>query len=195
MKKKINLNIKFKLNKRLIIMIVINILLLLIGFIYPSLIKKEIISTKLTTYIENLLNSNYPIDSLIKTNLINNLFENFSLYIFTILLFSFPVVLLLYFLKTFTLGASITSIIYIYKVKGVLYSLIVLFPTLLNLLVLSISFYFSLSYFIIKLKYRKKVSKRKLLKSYIKVFLVTSLIQILISFIDGYLSFYFFKFI
>lgn len=184
---------KIKLNKRIIIILVINISLIIFGLLYPSLINKNIVNNKVTTYIENLINNRYTIDSLIKTNLINNLLDNFSLFLFTLLIFTFPVSLIIYLIKPFSLGLTFSSIIYIYKLKGVLYALLIVFPTLLNLLVLTITFYYSISYFIIILKYRKKISRKRLLKGYLKVFLITTLSQIVISFFDSYLSYYLFK--
>ena len=184
---------KLKLKKRILLIIVLNLLFLVIGLLYPSLINKSVISTHLTTYIENLSNNQFTLDSLIRTNLLNNTLENILMYVFTYFTFTFPITLLIYISKIFILGVSISSIIYIYKLKGLLYLFITLFPSLLNLIVLTISFYYSLSYFIIRVKYKNKVPKKRLLKSYLKVFIITLLLQIAISFLDGYLSFYFFK--
>ena len=186
---------KLKINKRITFILILNILLFIIGLLYPSIINKEVISTKLTTYVEGLINSKYLINSLVKINLINNLVENTILYIFTILFLFFPIALIIYLLKSFSLGVSISSLIYVYKFKGILFSLIILLPTLINLLIITISFYYSLSYLIILIRYRKTISKKRLTKSYFKVFLFTSLLQVILSFIDAYMSYYLFKFI
>ena len=184
---------KIKLSKRLMLIILLNFIFLIIGLLYPSIIDKSIISAKLTTYIDNLVHSNYTLDSLIKTNASNNLLENTFLYLFTYFTFTFPLALFIYILKIFILGVSISSIIYIYKFKGLLYLFITVFPSILNLIVLSVSFYYSLSYFIIRVKYKNKVPKKRLLKSYLKIFIITSILEIIITFLDSYLSFYFFK--
>lgn len=186
---------KIKLNKRVIFILIINVLLLIIGLLYPSIINKSIISTKLTTYIEGLLNSKYSINSLMSTNILNNIFENSFIYLFSFLLISFPIVLIIYFIKIFSIGVSISSIIYIYKFKGILYSFIILLPSILSLFILSISFYYSISYFIIMIRYRKNISKKRLLKGYLKVFIITTILDIIIGVFDSYLSFYLFKFI
>lgn len=182
-----------KLNRRQIFIIVLTIISLIIGLLYPSLINKSVISVKLTNYIEALSNTKFTIESLIKTNILNNLIENTALYFCTYTLILFPITMLLFLLKAFTIGASITSIIYIYKLKGLLYLPVIVIPSVLSFIVLLISFYYALSYFILKVKYKRKFSKKRLIKSYLKVLLITSSIQILISFIDSYLSYYFFK--
>ncbi len=186
---------KARLSKRLTFIIILNIVFLIAGLLYPSVIDKSIISTKLTTYIDSLSHSSISINSLLNTNIINNSLENIAIYLFTYFIFTFPLTLITYLLKIFTLGVSISSIIYVYKLKGILYLFITVFPSILNLIILSISFYYSLSYFIIRVIYKKKIPKKKLLKSYLKIFFITSILQILIAVLDSYLSFYFFKFL
>lgn len=185
--------LKEKLNKRIIIIFLIDFLLLIFGLLYPSLIDKAIVTDKVTTYIENLLNSKYLLNSLIKTNITNALFENTSIFIFTFLIFTFPITIIIYFIKVFSLGLTISSIIYIYKLKGIIYTLIIIFPIIFSLITMTIYFYYSLSYFLIIIKYHKKNLTKRLLKSYLKIFLITLIIQVILAIFDSYLSFYLFK--
>lgn len=189
------LRIRKRINKRKLIIIVLNVLLLVIGLLYPSIINKASITTKLTTYIDNLIKSKYTIDSLIKTNIINNISETILLSLNTILVISFPISIIIFLLKPFTLGVSISSIIYIYKLKGILYTLIIIIPSLLNLLLINILFYYSITYILIRIKYKNKRSRKRLLIEYIKVLVIILVLNILLSFIDSYLSFYLFKFL
>lgn len=189
------LRIRKRINKRKLIIIVLNVLLLVIGLLYPSIINKASITTKLTNYIDNLINSKYTIDSLIKTNILNNISETVLLSLNTILVISFPISIIIFLLKPFTLGVSISSIIYIYKLKGILYTLIIIIPSLLNLLLINILFYYSISYILIRIKYKNKRSRKRLLIEYIKVLVIILVLNIILSFIDSYLSFYLFKFL
>ena len=189
------LRIRKRKNKRKLIIIVLNVLLLVIGLLYPSIINKASITTKLTNYIDNLINSKYTIDSLIKTNILNNISETILLSLNTILVISFPISIIIFLLKPFTLGVSISSIIYIYKLKGILYTLIIIIPSLLNLLLINILFYYSITYILIRIKYKNKRSRKRLLIEYIKVLVIIIVLNIILSFIDSYLSFYLFKFL
>jgi len=189
------LRIRKRINKRKLIIIVLNVLLLVIGLLYPSIINKASITTKLTNYIDNLINSKYTIDSLIKTNILNNISETILLSLNTILVISFPISIIIFLLKPFTLGVSISSIIYIYKLKGILYTLIIIIPSLLNLLLINILFYYSITYILIRIKYKNKRSRKRLLIEYIKVLIIILVLNIILSFIDSYLSFYLFKFL
>ena len=189
------LRIRKRINKRKLIIIVLNVLLLVIGLLYPSIINKASITTKLTNYIDNLINSKYTIDSLIKTNILNNISETVLLSLNTILVLSFPISIIIFLLKPFTLGVSISSIIYIYKLKGILYTLIIMIPSLLNLLLINILFYYSITYILIRIKNKNKRSRKRLLIEYIKVLVIILVLNIILSFIDSYLSFYLFKFL
>lgn len=189
------LRIRKRINKRKLIIIILNVLLLVIGLLYPSIINKASITTKLTNYIDNLINSKYTIDSLIKTNILNNISETILLSLNTILVIPFPISIIIFLLKPFTLGVSISSIIYIYKLKGILYTLIIIIPSLLNLLLINILFYYSITYILIRIKYKNKRSRKRLLIEYIKVLVIILVLNIILSFIDSYLSFYLFKFL
>lgn len=189
------LKLKRKINKRKTFIILVNILLIIFGLLYPSLVDKNTISTKLTTYIESIINSKYSIESLIKTNMINNISEVLMLSIMTIPLITFPLSIIFYLTKSFSLGVSISSMIYIYKIKGILYSIIITIPAIINLVLLSILIYYSITYFIIAIKYRNKFSRKKLLREYIKIFIIILMLNIILSFIDSYMSYYIFKFL
>lgn len=189
------LRLKKKINKRKLIIIILNIILLIIGILYPSLINKTSITTKLTTYIDNLINSKYTIDSLLKTNITNNISETLLLFINTLLIIPFPITIILFLLKPFTLGVSLSSIIYIYKLKGIIYSIIIAIPSILNLILINILFYYSITYIIIRIKKKNKLSRRKLLLEYIKIILIILVLNIIFSYIETYLSFYLFKYL
>ncbi len=186
---------KIKFNKRLIIILLIFVITFVLGLLYPALINKGDISPQVTTYIDGLHNNKYVLSLLIRNNLINNIFLCSCFYIFSIFIISFIIVIILYLIKIFSLGVSISSLIYIYKFKGIIYSLIIAFPNIIELILLTILFYYSLSYVIIILKYKNKISRKRLMKKYFIVFLIILILQVIISFVEGYIDFYFFKFI
>ncbi|MDO4996671.1 MAG: hypothetical protein Q4E69_05785, partial [Bacilli bacterium] len=112
----------------------------------------------------------------------------------TILVIPFPITILLFIIKPFSLGVSISSILYIYKIKGLLYLPIIL-PSIINLILISILFYYSITYIIVRLRYKNKTSRRKLLFGYIKIILIILVLNIVVSYIESYLSYYLFKYL
>ena len=184
---------RIKLNKRILLIIFISIIILILGILYPSVTNKILIKEKVSNYIESLINNKIALKELIISNINNNVIENIIMYISTILVLSIPISIIIYLIKVFSLGVSISSIIYIYKIKGLLYSLIINIPILLNIIVLAISLYYSITYFIIRIRFKNKVSKKKLLKGYLKVLIITTIAQILISILDSYITINIFK--
>lgn len=134
-------------------------------------------------------------------SLINSLLKN-VIYILTIWLLGlsvigFPFVLLILFFKSFILGFSISSIISIYGLKGILGAFLYIFPhQIVNLvLFLLISFYsLSFSYRLFSYLFLKKIINFKsAMNKYIKVLGFSLLIGVFISFYEIYLSTYFMK--
>lgn len=182
-----------KLNKRIKFLISIIILFLIIGLLYTAIVPKELIHTKVSNYLNQLIHHKLEIESLIKSNLKNNLIENTIIYLLTSI-YLFPISLLILIGKSFTLGLSITSIIYFYSYKSIIIIIPFLITSTLNLFLISISTYYSLSYFLIKIKNKNKNKslKKRLRKAYLKVFLITSILQILLSILQSYLFYYYF---
>ena len=146
----------------------------------------------LKEYITNLFTSikQGKIISLYKT-LINN---NLGILITSILAFSvvlFPPVIVIIFYKGFTLAFTITSLIYTFKIKGIILAIVYVFPSLIFNLV----FYFIMCYYSFKLSlilFNKAINKdttniNKFLKKYLVIILVCIAFVSLFSLYDTYL--------
>ena len=168
---------------------------LLISFIFGMFFITILSSTDKVTlkeYITNFFTSikQGKIISLYKT-LINN---NLGILITSILAFSvvlFPLVIVIIFYKGFTLAFTITSLIYTFKIKGIILAIVYVFPSLIFNLV----FYFIMCYYSFKLSlilFNKAINKdttniNKFLKKYLVIILVCISIVSLFSLYDTYL--------
>lgn len=168
---------------------------LLISFIFGMLFITILSSTDKVTlkeYITNFFTSikQGKIISLYKT-LINN---NLGILITSILAFSvvlFPLVIVIIFYKGFTLAFTITSLIYTFKIKGIILAIVYVFPSLIFNLV----FYFIMCYYSFKLSlilFNKVINKdstniNKFLKKYLVIILVCIAFVSLFSLYDTYL--------
>ena len=123
--------------------------------------------------------------------LINN---NLGILITSILAFSvvlFPLVIVIIFYKGFTLAFTITSLIYTFKIKGIILAIVYVFPSLIFNLV----FYFIMCYYSFKLSlilFNKAINKdttniNKFLKKYLVIILVCISFVSLFSLYDTYL--------
>ena len=168
---------------------------LIISFIFGMFFITILSSTekvKLKEYITNIFTSikQGKISSLYKT-LINN---NLGILITSILAFSvvlFPLVIVIIFYKGFTLAFTITSLIYTFKIKGIILAIVYVFPSLIFNLV----FYFIMCYYSFKLSlilFNKAINKdttniNKFLKKYLVIILVCISFVSLFSLYDTYL--------
>lgn len=168
---------------------------LLISFIFGMFFITILSSTDKVTlkeYITNFFTSikQGKIISLYKT-LINN---NLGILITSILAFSvvlFPLVIVIIFYKGFTLAFTITSLIYTFKIKGIILAIVYVFPSLIFNLV----FYFIMCYYSFKLSlilFNKVINKdttniNKFLKKYLVIILVCISFVSLFSLYDTYL--------
>lgn len=171
------------------------IIALLISFIFGMFFITILSSTDKVTlkeYITNFFTSikQGKIISLYKT-LINN---NLGILITSILAFSvvlFPLVIVIIFYKGFTLAFTITSLIYTFKIKGIILAIVYVFPSLIFNLV----FYFVMCYYSFKLSlilFNKAINKdttniNKFLKKYLVIILVCISFVSLFSLYDTYL--------
>lgn len=171
------------------------IIALLISFIFGMFFITILSSTDKVTlkeYITNFFTSikQGKIISLYKT-LINN---NLGILITSILAFSvvlFPLVIVIIFYKGFTLAFTITSLIYTFKIKGIILAIVYVFPSLIFNLV----FYFIMCYYSFKLSlilFNKAINKdttniNKFLKKYLVIILVCISFVSLFSLYDTYL--------
>lgn len=171
------------------------IIALLISFIFGMFFITILSSTDKVTlkeYITNFFASikQGKIISLYKT-LINN---NLGILITAILAFSvvlFPLVIVIIFYKGFTLAFTITSLIYTFKIKGIILAIIYVFPSLIFNLV----FYFIMCYYSFKLSlilFNKVINKdttniNKFLKKYLVIILICIVFVSLFSLYDTYL--------
>lgn len=171
------------------------IIALLISFIFGMFFITILSSTDKVTlkeYITNFFTSikQGKIISLYKT-LINN---NLGILITSILAFSvvlFPLVIVIIFYKGFTLAFTITSLIYTFKIKGIILAIVYVFPSLIFNLV----FYFVMCYYSFKLSlilFNKVINNdttniNKFLKKYLVIILVCIAFVSLFSLYDTYL--------
>lgn len=171
------------------------IIALLISFIFGmffitilSITDKVTLKEYITNFFASIKQG--KIISLYKT-LINN---NLGILITAILAFSvvlFPIVIVIIFYKGFTLAFTITSLIYTFKIKGIILAIIYVFPSLIFNLV----FYFIMCYYSFKLSlilFNKVINKdtaniNKFLKKYLVIILICIVFVSLFSLYDTYL--------
>lgn len=178
------------------------ITLIIIGFITGVLFwfvigkdNKELVANQLSNFFEAIKkkdNLNFT------SSLINSLITNISyvviIWLLGISIIGIPIVIFLLLGKSFIVGFSISSIIGVYQVKGILGALCYTFPHqfIFLLLLLLLSFY-SLSFSIKLFKYlflRQIINFKDAMRKYMKILVICLGIAIVVSLLEIFLGTY-----
>jgi len=153
---------------------------------------KSSVITQITSFITNINTNN--IDSV--QALKNSLFTNFT-YVLLIWILGMSIIgvvfnIFLIYIKGFVLGFSISSLIYVYGVKGTLASFIYLFPhQILNIIVVAIIGIYSIMLTINLYKVilgNRSTGIKLFIKKYLYILMVTSIITLFSTLIEAFLT-------
>lgn len=179
-----------KVNKKTLLFFTI---LLIIGIIAGSIFMailsetdKKIVIDYFNNYISNIENNKLNYLESIKNGLFNNLLYIIIIWILGISIIGIPIVTIMFFIKSFTLGFSIASIVFNYKLKGCLLNFINIFPHqmiyfLIYMLITTYSIFFSLK-MINSIINKKNMDFKIMMNKYVKI-LIISVIAITIGII------------
>ncbi len=182
---------KFKNRKTLLSMLILFIIGLAFGITFIFFITdldKSILKKEMVEYI-NLVNSDsYQYLKGFITSVRINLLYMTVIWASGILFIFFPLIHFIIFYKGFLMGFSISTFIFIYKLKGLIYSIIFMFPhefinifILITLSVIVLKFSKSLY---LKIKSDEKISIKSLSKKYITTYFIFIGFSILSSLLE-----------
>ena len=177
-----------KLNKKTLLFFTILLIIgIITGSIFMSVLNdsdKSLITEYYNNFISNIENDKLNYFDALKNGFFNNLLFIIIIWVLGISIIGIPIVLIMFYIKSFTLGFSILSIIFNYKLKGCLLSFIHIFPHqiltfVIHMILSTYSIFFSLK--IIKAIIKKDaLDFKNMMNKYLKILLI-SFIIILIS--------------
>ena len=153
---------------------------------------KETVLNSIKDFFDKLINNKLNFVGTLKNTVISNLLFSFIIWVIGISVVGVLIVIFIIFYKSFTLGFTISSIIYTYSIKGALLALVYVFPHLvINLLVLLYlsSYSIKLSIILIKSILKKdNLNFKAFINNYSKVFLISMLFLIVTSLYESFIS-------
>lgn len=167
----------------------------LLGFLFPFILSNdshELLKTSISSFFNNVMNQDIDYH----TGIYQSLFANFSFLISVWLLgisvIGLPIVLFLLLYKGFIFGFSISSIIFIYGIKGVPSAFSYVFPGMILLLIttLLLSFY-SVAFSIKLFRYlflKENLNFKMIMNRYLKILLICSFSFLIVSLLDVYVA-------
>lgn len=183
-------------NRILIIVMIVFILGLIFGSLYITILsndEKTVIIKKVNNFFIN--SSKLKIDNKIeifKESLISNLIYFISMWLLGLSVIGIPIIVLMIFFKSFTIGFSVGSIFACFKAKGILGILLYIFPN--TILTSLFSIFLSAYSLILALRlinyafYKKTLNFRAFMGKYFFLLLLSILLSVFCAFIDAFLS-------
>ena len=179
--------INSKIFKILVVTLVIGFIIGIISFIFMD---KSSLQSSIINYINLIKNDNYNYSNGLISSIISNIKYSSIIWISGIIFFCSLIIPLIIIYRGISLSLTISTIIYTYKLKGTLYALIIVFPSMLNEIIFLFLSYYSIN-FSIKcyntIKNNKDINLRLFIKNYFYIFLILSLLLIISSIIEIYL--------
>lgn len=183
---------KLKDKKQFIIIFVICIAAFIIGVLLPSILNEEnrkIIQTSLNSFFDTIKNNQLKTNELLFKTLTSNIIIDLILWLLGISIIGIPIVIILLGYKILSLGFTISSIISIYKLNGVIKALIYIVPNIINLFIFFVISYYSISFSLMLFNYlfrKKEYNKRIIVNRYLKLLVISIIILIFSSVIETY---------
>ena len=199
MKRKKLISNNYNRNQKKLYLLLIG--LALIAFIFGILFvfviskdNKEFIKDNLINYYNN---SN-PSISLFFRTLFNYFIYIIVIWLLGISIIGIPIILFIYLFKMFIYGFSLSSIIYTFGTKGLLVSLIDLFPhKFIFLVIMLLLTFYSLSFAIKLIRYfffKRPINFQSAMSKYLKILLISLSISIFITIYEVFISNYLINF-
>ena len=187
--------LKIKINKKIFVFLFVLMLMgIIAGSIFTTILNssdKELVINHLNEFIDNINNNKLDYIFALKNNLITNISYVILIWLLGISVIGLPIIIIMFFTKCFILGFSVGAVLTTFKLKGILISLVYVFPGqvisllfLLLLMMYSMSFTFKMIYAILK---KKSIDFKLIMNKYFKILLIVLGVVILMSLYDTYL--------
>lgn len=188
-------NIKFNSKNLFIFLIAFSVIAFILGIIFFLVLNSsDKLSNDASSFFKIKDNYNYII--LFRNSFLENTFNTFLIWVLGLSIIGIILILVIYFFHFFSLGFSIASIFSKYSFKGILGSLLYLFPSkICYCLVLFLLTFFSIkmSYKLLKICFGKEESLKKDMNKYFKILVFTFIMALFISLLEIFIDPFFLK--
>lgn len=184
---------KIKTRKLLSIMTLIAIISTILGILIISILSqenKDLITTTVANFFNAIKKNQINYNDILFKSMSNNLILDIIVWLLGISIIGIPIILVILSFKSLIFSFTFTSILYTYRFKGIIYAIIYIIPHALNLFIIFVLAYYSLSfsYTLFNYLFRKKECNRKILvKRYLKLLVLSIVLLIITALLETYL--------
>lgn len=188
--------IKFKNNQKMIfILLGITIIGIIAGSVFMTFITDEdktLSARYLKSFFDNIANHKLDYIASLKNNFLSNFIYITIIFLLSVSVIGVPTALIMYFAKSFTLGFTLATIILNYNFKGILYSIIYIFPSyLVKLILFTMLVMYAIkisSYLIYAIFNKLEINFRNIMNKYFKVFIICLIGVTITAILDTFLT-------
>lgn len=183
---------KLKEKKLFIIIFIVTVISFIIGILLISILSgnnKSLIVKSLNNFFISIKENKLNQSVLLYKTLTNNIIINLIIWILGISIIGIPIVISILSFKSLTFGFTISSLIYTYKFNGIIKSIIYIIPNLINLFIIFVLSYYSISFSLMLFNYlfrKKEYNKRIIVNRYLKLLLISLLLLILTAVLESF---------
>lgn len=183
---------KLKEKKLFIIIFIVTVISFIIGILLISILSgnnKSLIVKSLNNFFISIKENKLNQSALLYKTLTNNIIINLIIWILGISIIGIPIVISILSFKSLTFGFTISSLIYTYKFNGIIKSIIYIIPNLINLFIIFVLSYYSISFSLMLFNYlfrKKEYNKRIIVNRYLKLLLISLLLLILTAALESF---------
>ena len=183
---------KLKEKKLFIIIFIVTVISFIIGILLISILSgnnKSLIVKSLNNFFISIKENKLNQSALLYKTLTNNIIINLIILILGISIIGIPIVISILSFKSLTFGFTISSLIYTYKFNGIIKSIIYIIPNLINLFIIFVLSYYSISFSLMLFNYlfrKKEYNKRIIVNRYLKLLLISLLLLILTAVLESF---------
>lgn len=166
---------------------------IILGLIYPlflSLDNKELLNTSISSFFNNVMNQKLDYTTGLQNSLISNLSFLLGIWLLGISIIGLPIIALLLLLKGFTFGFSISAIISVYQVKGIIGAITYVFPaTILSLITTLLLVFYAISFSLKLFRYlflKENLNFKQIMNKYLKILGICAISYLIVSLLDVY---------
>jgi len=163
------------------------------GSIFLTFIEKSdqtLVKEYVSSFLDSIKNGNLNYIDAFKNTFFSNLGYSFTIFILGISIIGIPIIILLYFVKSFMIGFSISAFVFTYGIKGVIFSLFYMIPHFINFIIYTVLLVFAIKISILLIHTlfgKKEIDLKRPFSKYLTYYFVVLVVVFLTSIMESLL--------
>lgn len=185
---------KIKRNKRILSFLFgLALIGVIAGSIFLTFISKSdqtLVEEYVTSFTESIKGGNLNYLEAFKNTFISNIGYSLTIFILGVSIIGIPIIILLYFVKSFMIGFSISSFVFTYGIKGIILSVFYMIPHFINFIFYTILLVYAIKISILLMHAlfgKKEIDLKKPFHKYLTYYVIVLVIIIITSIMESFL--------